>query len=170
LANHLSASLVSLVAYFVTTIEILQVMNQTANQHPQTVVYIVQDNKESIGVAAVSGFFVSLLFCFPCSSLGLFICFKKERSRGAILLATALGTLVYIIVLWYLFAVLNCELNDRTGMKDGLCEGLAFFLRLAYGIPAGIYSILFFVFLAFGYRMFRRVDEVDEDSTLPVMK
>jgi hypothetical protein len=147
-------------------------MNQTANQHPQTVVYIVQDNKESIGVAAVSGFFMSSL-CVPCSSFCLFGCFKKERSRGDILLATALGTLVYIIVLWILFdlfAVTNCELNERTGMKDGLCEEEAFIFRLAYGIPAGIYSIFFFVFLAFGYRMFRRVDEADEDSTLPVMK
>jgi hypothetical protein len=145
-------------------------MNQIENQHPQTVVYIVQDNKESVGVAAVSGFFVSLL-CVPCSSFCLFGCFKKERSRGAILLATALGTLVYIIVLWILFAqIFWWTTDDAPKSNDGLSEGLATIFSIGYGIPAGIYSILFFVFLAFGYRMFRRVDEVDEDSTLPVMK
>jgi hypothetical protein len=50
---------------------------------------------------------------------------------------------------------MNCELNDATEMKDGLCEGLAFIFRLALGIPAGIYSGFFFVFLWFGFRKFK---------------
>jgi hypothetical protein len=145
-------------------------MNQKANPPPQTVVYIVQDNKESVGVAAVSGFFMSLL-CVPCSSFCLFGCFKKERSRGAILLATALGTLVYIIVLWNLFARMFywSTYEEPEPLQDGDLDfsGLAKMLSIGYGVPAGIYSIFFFVFLAFGYRMFRRVDE---ESTLPVMK